>query len=86
MALMEPLVRETIDNVFRLGTRDALTGPVARGDAGVVRRQLLALEQSDLRAADAYRALGLIAAEIARARGGDAGALADIERLLSGRD
>jgi len=39
LQLMEPLVRETVDNVFRLGTGKALTGPIARGDKETVRKQ-----------------------------------------------
>lgn len=68
--MMEPLVRETIDNVFALGTTRALTGPVARGDAEVITRQLAALESLDARIADAYRALNQIALDLARAQGG----------------
>jgi predicted short-subunit dehydrogenase-like oxidoreductase (DUF2520 family) len=49
-----PLVRASVDNVDVLGTRDALTGPVARGDADTVARHLDALPV-DERAA--YRAL-----------------------------
>ena len=60
--MMEPLVRETLDNVFALGTTRALTGPVARGDAEVLTRQLAALDKLDPRIADAYRALNQIAA------------------------
>lgn len=69
-AMMEPLVRETIDNIFALGTTRALTGPVARGDAEVIARQLAALDTLDARIADAYRALNQIALDLARAQGG----------------
>lgn len=69
-AMMEPLVRETLDNVLALGTVRALTGPVARGDAGVVARQLAALQTLDPRIAEAYRALNAIALDLARAQGG----------------
>jgi predicted short-subunit dehydrogenase-like oxidoreductase (DUF2520 family) len=68
--MMEPLVRETLDNVFALGTVRALTGPVARGDAAVLQRQLVALENVDPQIAAAYRALNTIALELARAQGG----------------
>lgn len=64
--IMEPLVRETVDNVFRLGTGRALTGPVARGDATVVTEQLTALLSIDPEVAAAYRALGVIALDLAR--------------------
>lgn len=69
-AMMEPLVRETLDNVFALGTVRALTGPVARGDAAVVSRPLAALYALDPRIAEAYRALNAIALDLARAQGG----------------
>jgi predicted short-subunit dehydrogenase-like oxidoreductase (DUF2520 family) len=39
LALMEQLVRETVDNIFRLGPATALTGPIARGDIATVERQ-----------------------------------------------
>lgn len=68
--MMEPLVRETLDNIFALGTVRALTGPVARGDAEVLARQLAALNALDPRIADAYRALNHIALDLARAQGG----------------
>lgn len=76
-AMMEPLVRETLDNVFALGTVRALTGPVARGDAAVVSRQLAALGALDPRIADAYRALNAIALDLARAQGGASAAALD---------
>lgn len=49
-----PLVRSAIDNVAELGPREALTGPVARGDSGTVSRHLAALSD---RERDAYLAL-----------------------------
>jgi predicted short-subunit dehydrogenase-like oxidoreductase (DUF2520 family) len=49
-----PLVRATVDNVDALGPGDALTGPVARGDADTVARHLEALGPED---AATYRAL-----------------------------
>ena len=69
-AMMEPLVRETLDNVFRLGTMKALTGPIARGDHAVVARQLNALREFDPRIAEIYRALGVVAVELSRVQGG----------------
>ncbi len=81
--MMEPLVRETLDNVFALGTVSALTGPVARGDADVLARQLAALNTLDPRIADAYRALNHIALDLARAQGGaSAAALDAVEHAL----
>ncbi len=82
--MMEPLVRETLDNAFKHGTVDALTGPIARGDDKVVARQLAELTARDPRAAAIYRDLGAVAVELARAQGkADPAALAAIESLLS---
>jgi len=69
-AMMEPLVRETLDNVFALGTVRALTGPVTRGDAEVLTRQLAALDKLDPSIAEAYRALNQIAVDMVQAQGG----------------
>lgn len=81
--MMEPLVRETLNNVFALGTTRALTGPVARGDADVLARQLAALNTLDPRIADAYRALNHIALDLARAQGGaSTAALEAVEKIL----
>lgn len=67
--MMAPLVRETLENIFALGTTRALTGPVARGDAAVIARQLAVLDALDPRIADAYRALSRMALDLARAQG-----------------
>ncbi len=84
LRMMEPLVRETLDNVFKFGTVQALTGPIARGDHAVVARQVGALEAWDPGVAAIYRRLGLAAIELARAQGkADTGALTAIERLLA---
>jgi predicted short-subunit dehydrogenase-like oxidoreductase (DUF2520 family) len=68
-AMIEPIVRETIDNVFALGPAGALTGPIARGDDAVVERHLKALSAWDAPSAAIYRDLGLAALEIARKQG-----------------
>ncbi len=69
LRMMESLVRETVDNVFRLGTVRALTGPVARGDVETVRRHLAALEAGDSRIAAVYRDLSALAIDLASAQG-----------------
>ena len=87
LRMMEPLVRETLDNVFKLGTVQALTGPIARGDHAVVAHQLEALGAWDPRIAAIYRPLGAVAVELARAQGkADADALAAMEQLFAARD
>jgi len=62
-AALAPLVRRTLENVLALGPVRALTGPVARGDAGTVRRHLAALGGAD-RAL--YRLLGRATLRLAR--------------------
>jgi predicted short-subunit dehydrogenase-like oxidoreductase (DUF2520 family) len=69
LQVMEPLLRGTLDNVLRVGTEQALTGPIARGDASVVSRQLAALEGWDGEMALLYRDLGRVALELSRRAG-----------------
>ncbi len=84
LRVMEPLVRDTVDNVFRLGTTQALTGPIARGDHEVVARHIDALAAWDPRLAEIYRALGVVALDLAQAQGGaTAEALVRLEKLLA---
>lgn len=83
-AMTEPILRETLDNVIRLGPAQALTGPIARGDASVVAHHLEALNVWDARIAEIYRGLGAAAVGLARTRGeADAKVLDAIEALLS---
>jgi len=84
-AMMEPLVRETLDNVFALGTVRALTGPVARGDAAVVERQIEELQRRDPQIADVYCALNRIALELAREQGTTTQELLDTVALVLSR-
>jgi predicted short-subunit dehydrogenase-like oxidoreductase (DUF2520 family) len=44
-AQLVPLVRATVENWATLGARDALTGPVARGDHGTIARQRTAVAE-----------------------------------------
>ena len=44
-SLLAPLVRAAVDNWARLGARDALTGPIARGDDATVARQRAAVHE-----------------------------------------
>jgi len=62
LAVFEPLVRATIDNVFALGPEAALTGPVSRGDVRTVARHLAVVAVDEQRA---YRALAAAALRLA---------------------
>ncbi len=83
LRVMEPLVRETVDNVFEFGTVRALTGPIARGDEQVVARQLAAVSEWDERVGEIYRELGAVALGLSRGQGtASAEALDALTRLL----
>jgi predicted short-subunit dehydrogenase-like oxidoreductase (DUF2520 family) len=58
--LMEPIVRATVDNVFRRGAENSFSGPIARGDGQTIRLHLRALEPHPM-LADVYRSLALYA-------------------------
>ena len=44
LSAIKPLIYGNIDNVYRQGLKDALTGPVARGDMGTVNKHLNVLD------------------------------------------
>jgi predicted short-subunit dehydrogenase-like oxidoreductase (DUF2520 family) len=68
LKLMEPLVRETADNIFRLGPPAALTGPVARGDTATVERQQKAVAEWHPAYGGLYRDFATLTAELAARR------------------
>lgn len=67
--ILEPLILQTLENILNLGTTDALTGPVARGDIASIRKHLDALEGKP-EVKEMYRVLGKKALEITERRGG----------------
>lgn len=67
--MMQPLVQGTLENISRLGHAQALTGPIARGDAVVVAHQLAKVGAHDPLLGDLYASLGRIAVELAHAQG-----------------
>lgn len=52
-----PLVEAIVANAFTMGPSSALTGPIARGDVGTVRRQLAAVEGIDEATASIFRSM-----------------------------
>ncbi|MGI9384748.1 MAG: Rossmann-like and DUF2520 domain-containing protein [Methyloligellaceae bacterium] len=83
MEILRPLVEETVANIFAVGPAQALTGPVARGDAALVRRQLAAVEAWRPDYGEIYRVLAGATAELARAAGSARpDGLAEIDRLV----
>jgi len=67
-AALRPLVAGTIENLSRHEPREALTGPVVRGDTATIDRHLQSLAVDD---AKLYRALGRAALELAQKQGMD---------------
>jgi predicted short-subunit dehydrogenase-like oxidoreductase (DUF2520 family) len=68
LKLIEPLVRETVDNVFRLGPAEALTGPIARGDLATAVKQYRAVSAWNKSHGRLYRQLGKLTAALAARR------------------
>ncbi len=61
-ALIEPIARATLDNLFLRGAEKSFSGPIARGDVETIRLHLRALEPHPM-LAGVYRALALYAVE-----------------------
>ncbi len=64
-----PLLRGTISNIDTIGIPQCLTGPIARGDSGTVKKHLSALEEVAPAVLSTYRELGLQTIPIALAKG-----------------
>ena len=67
--ILEPLVRGSVDNLFEQGAEAALTGPISRGDAGVVARQMDRITRQAPQLAPLYREMGRVTLRLAE-RGG----------------
>lgn len=82
---MQKLMEGTLANVRRMGTEKALTGPIARGDSGIVRDHIEALEAAEMSDYKSfYTFMGRLTLDLAT-RGGlpSADAVADLRRLLA---
>ena len=64
-----PLLRGTLNNIDNVGIPDCLTGPIARGDSGTIKKHISALERSAPGILSTYRELGLQTIPIALAKG-----------------
>ncbi|MEJ2329660.1 MAG: DUF2520 domain-containing protein [Gammaproteobacteria bacterium] len=69
LQILGPILRGTVENILALGTTDALTGPIARGDVSIIERHLQALEQWNLEVAALYRGLGMVTADLSEKQG-----------------
>ncbi|MGC1619145.1 MAG: DUF2520 domain-containing protein [Candidatus Acidiferrum sp.] len=74
-----PLTRQVLENFERLGPRAAWTGPLSRGDYGVVAAHAVAMEDLPLEFVQAYEAVNILATLIL---GHDSAAmLAELEKI-----
>ena len=64
-----PLLRGTLNNLENIGLPDCLTGPIARGDLGTIKKHLAALEKSAPALLSTYRELGSQTIPIALGKG-----------------
>ena len=64
-----PLIYGTLKNVENAGSIQALTGPIARGDAGTIKKHIAAMEKTQPQYSSLYSALGLVTIDIARKKG-----------------
>ncbi len=82
-----PLLRGTVNNLEALGLPAALTGPIARGDAGTVARHLVALEKCAPEVLDLYRELAEQTIPLAREKSGLSDeAVARLRDALAGKE
>jgi predicted short-subunit dehydrogenase-like oxidoreductase (DUF2520 family) len=78
-----PLTRQVLQNFERLGPRAAWTGPLARGDYGVVEAHSKALRNVPKEFLDAYEAVNRLAALVLTQ--GSAGTLAELDRFSTAK-
>jgi predicted short-subunit dehydrogenase-like oxidoreductase (DUF2520 family) len=64
-----PLLRGTIDNIETSGIPQCLTGPIARGDSGTIKKHIKALQAASPDLLPLYRELGLKTIPVAIAKG-----------------
>lgn len=81
--LLQPLIRQTLNNYFNLGAEKALTGPISRGDTDTVRSHLKALERELPVWQEAYSSLGKSTLDIAKQQHTSSKKLDEIAWLLN---
>lgn len=80
-----PLIQKTLDNLARLGSKKALTGPVSRGDFSTVEGHIEAIGHKCPGYEEIYRLLGYHALLIAQKRGGLSAQSLDRLKTILGR-
>lgn len=67
--LLGPLLQTTARNIAEIGPAEALTGPIARGDAQTVARHLQILDAQKPAEAELYRFLGQLTIDVGMKKG-----------------
>ena len=83
MAILQPIVKGTVENIFTLGTVSSLTGPISRGDRDIISQQLTAISEWNSDFSTVYRQLGLISVDLTEKKQQiDADKIKEIRALL----
>ena len=69
LEILKPIATEAMENLFRLGPGQALTGPIDRGETKVVEVQVQALSEWDCEMSSTYAALGILATHLSQQQG-----------------
>jgi len=81
---LAPLIKGTLHNIETVGLPDCLTGPIARGDSGTIKKHLDALRTQVPAAFTIYKELGRQTLPIALAKGKiDTRQISDLQAILS---
>lgn len=79
-----PLVRGTLKNIESRGTVQALTGPIARGDVGTIKKHLSAFHAKLPDFLPTYCALGLVTTDLGEKKGLPEDKAEQIRKILKG--
>ncbi|MCK9356537.1 MAG: DUF2520 domain-containing protein [Dehalococcoidia bacterium] len=69
VAACMPILTGTLNNIEKVGFPGCLTGPIARGDVGTIRKHIAALEKAEPALVPLYKALGLATIPMGLAKG-----------------
>ena len=80
-----PLVYGSLKNIENSGSISSLTGPIARGDSGTIKKHIMAIKNNLPQYSSLYSSLGLITVQVAQQKGTlNAGQAKKINAILKG--
>lgn len=82
-AMLFPLIEGTLANISTKGIRNALTGPIARGDVETVARHLVSIQKEVPDSLGLYKLLGRYTVEIAAAGNKNDSAMKGLKKVLT---